>query len=92
MQVACIQARVGLRLAGPWQLAWRLLLASCGPRSTCAPISRWDLRRVLILNDHGIAPTNPFGLFLSHQTANITVKDGQTFPCCEASTSPPGVS
>jgi hypothetical protein len=58
-RVGCIRARVGRRRVDPWLLAWHLLLALCGLRSMCVPISRWDLRRGQIPNGHGKAPIDP---------------------------------
>ena len=58
-RVGCIRARVGRRRVDPWLLAWHLLLASCGVRSRCVPISRGDLRRAQIPNGRGKAPIDP---------------------------------
>jgi hypothetical protein len=60
-QVGCIRARVNRRQTGPWRRAWRLLLASCGLRLMCAPISRWDLQRGENPNGHGRVPIDPVG-------------------------------
>lgn len=85
---------------GPWRRAWRLLLASCGLRLMCAPISRWDLQNGGISNGCGRAPIDPVGIsqwVKPHCQASSGRQrrgrtDAPTFPCCEASTSPPGVS
>jgi hypothetical protein len=99
-RVGCIRARVSRRRTGPWRRAWRLLLASCALRLMYAPISRWDLQRGEIPNAHGRDPIDPVGISQWVKPNRQTSSGGQTqghtdaptFPCCEASTSPPGVS